>query len=129
MLSFPLFRLPPRFGLMALIRQAMKPDSLEAHVEQAHAIERRVAAVARMWPVEVSCLRRSLVLIWLLRCHNVEGRLRIGVRKSPSGLLGHAWVDVGGQPVNDSPEHCATFMPLEQGEEPWARFTEAGATI
>jgi hypothetical protein len=106
----------------------MKPGDRHADIEVALAAERRLAAVVRLWPAQVSCLRRSLVLIWLLRCHNVRARLRIGVLKSEAGLLGHAWVDVAGTPVNDIPEHCDTFAPLESCEETWLPLPEAGAT-
>lgn len=48
-----------------------------------------------------ACLRRSLVLLWLLRRHGVEARLCIGVRFLDGALDAHAWVEWQGHPVND----------------------------
>jgi hypothetical protein len=128
-LSSALFRLPPRCGLGGLTRSAMKAGPGVVQIEKAQAVERRVAIVERNWPAHLSCLHRSLVLVWLLRCHNVQASLRLGVRKSPAGLTAHAWVMLGGQPLNDSVEHCETFVPLEASQDSWALLPEARAAL
>jgi len=51
-----------------------------------------------------NCLERSLTLWWLLRRQGVGGELRIGARKNGSRLEAHAWVELNGQVLNDSPE-------------------------
>jgi hypothetical protein len=49
----------------------------------------------------VMCLQRSFCLARLLRAHGVPARLVIGYRPVP--FFSHAWVEVGGRVVNDSP--------------------------
>jgi hypothetical protein len=52
-----------------------------------------VDAVYRRLPVEPTCLTRSLVLYRLLRARSIPCRLRIGLRRNPSALEGHAWTE------------------------------------
>ena len=49
----------------------------------------------------VYCLQRSAVAALLLRRSGIDGRLVIGYRPSP--FFSHAWVEVDGRVVNDSP--------------------------
>ena len=60
------------------------------------------------------CLHRSLVLHRWLRREGLPSELRIGVRKEGSELKAHAWVELGGQAVNDAPAAVAAFIPLRQ---------------
>ena len=59
-----------------------------------------------------TCLARSLLLRRLLRGFGTESDLRIGVRFEEGKLAAHAWVELDGVPVNDSPDvamHFSTF--------------------
>jgi hypothetical protein len=49
----------------------------------------------------VYCLQRSVAAARLLRKSGIHGRLVIGYKPSP--FLSHAWVEVDGRVVNDSP--------------------------
>ena len=49
----------------------------------------------------VLCLQRSICAMRLLRARGVAARVVIGYRPVP--FFSHAWVDVGGRVVNDSP--------------------------
>ena len=51
----------------------------------------------------VYCLQRSAVAARLLKKSGVEARLVIGYRPSP--FFSHAWVEVNGRVVNDSPTY------------------------
>jgi len=51
----------------------------------------------------VYCLQRSAVAALLLRKSGIGGRLVIGYRPSP--FFSHAWVEVDGRVVNDSPAY------------------------
>jgi hypothetical protein len=51
----------------------------------------------------VRCLQRSIVATRLLRAYGINGRLVIGYRPSP--FFSHAWVEVDGRVVNDSPTY------------------------
>jgi hypothetical protein len=73
-------------------------------LERICALGTAVNRAARYPLLERACLRRSLVLIWLLRRHGVESKLCIGVRFLEGALDAHAWVEWEGQPVNDKPD-------------------------
>ena len=51
----------------------------------------------------VPCLQRSTCTVRLLRSRRVPARLVIGYRLAP--FLSHAWVEVDGRVVNDSPAY------------------------
>ena len=51
-------------------------------------------------PFRGNCLSRSLILCWLLRRRSIPCELRIGVDRDVVGFRAHAWVEVGGRPLN-----------------------------
>lgn len=61
-----------------------------------------VLAVCLYWK-PARCLQRSVCLVRLLRDDGVPARLVIGYRPVP--FLSHAWVEVDGHVINDSPEY------------------------
>ena len=60
-----------------------------------------VALAACFYWKRVYCLQRSAVAVRLLRMSGIAARLVIGYRPSP--FFSHAWVEVDGRVVNDSP--------------------------
>src|ERR687887_2398210 len=62
--------------------------------------------------VPAHCLHRSLALHRWLRREGLPSDLRIGVQKARGTLKAHAWVELGGEVVNDSPAAVAAFTPL-----------------
>jgi len=62
-----------------------------------------VSLAACLYCKPVLCLQRSVVAARLLRKYGVNGRLVIGYRPSP--FFSHAWVEVDGRVVNDSPAY------------------------
>jgi Transglutaminase-like superfamily len=63
-------------------------------------------------PVTPNCLERSMTLWWILRREGVEGELHIGARKEDGAFKAHAWVELGGEILNDSANvhnHYARF--------------------
>lgn len=55
--------------------------------------------------VGARCLGRSLVLWFLLRRRGIDAELVLGaVANGTSEFLAHAWVEVDGKPVNDTPD-------------------------
>jgi hypothetical protein len=58
----------------------------------------------------VLCLQRSVCLTRLLRRHGVCARLVIGYRPVP--FFSHAWVEVEGRVVNDSPAYRTRLQVL-----------------
>lgn len=71
-----------------------------------------VRAAARRPVVGVVCLPESLTLLTLLRRRGVIAELRIGVATT-GGFSAHAWVEVEGQPVNDTADVAERFAPFD----------------
>jgi hypothetical protein len=90
-------------------RQIPKPEE-ESKLAERYA--RAVFLAERNGVGTPNCLERSLTLWWLLRCGGIEGELHIGARKNDSKFEAHAWVELRGTILNDSPEvhqHYARF--------------------
>ncbi len=58
------------------------------------------------------CLQRSATAACLLRLRGVPAELVIGVRKMP--FYAHAWVEVDGRVVNDSPVVQSRYRVMER---------------
>jgi hypothetical protein len=71
-------------------------------------------------PATPNCLVRSTVLWWFLRRRGIDGELHIGARKNGTSFEAHAWVELGGQVLNDTPEvhhHYSRFdAPIAAAE-------------
>lgn len=78
---------------------------VSAGPDTARPIADAVTLVAGRRLVGAPCLARSLVLWYLLRRRGIDAELVIGARGLDNGVLpAHAWVEVGGEPVNDEPD-------------------------
>jgi hypothetical protein len=60
-----------------------------------------VALAARL--TRRSCLVRSLLLFWLLKVQKQPARLRIGVAPTTTTLRAHAWVEIDGRAIGETP--------------------------
>lgn len=59
-----------------------------------------------------TCLEESLALWWLLGRRRIASQLRIGIRKQSPRFEAHAWVELGGVPLNEPEtphQHYAAF--------------------
>ena len=72
-----------------------------------------VEAAARRRLGNATCLRRSLVLWYLLRKEGIESELRFGVRKVSDEIIGHAWVEIDGSVINDDVRYIKQFTPMD----------------
>mgnify|MGYP001765438987 CR=1 FL=1 len=64
------------------------------------------------------CLTRSLMLWWWLRRYGMNSDLCIGVRFESGELRAHAWVALGGIPINDRPDVVAQYAAFDQPVSP-----------
>jgi hypothetical protein len=80
------------------------PLPAELQLERAFRTARAVRSAELHGPARANCLVRSMTLWWMLRLDGVDGELRIGARKEGSRLEAHAWVELGGQVLNDGAE-------------------------
>jgi Transglutaminase-like superfamily len=73
------------------------------HAETDAVVCEAVSLAACFYYKPVRCLQRSAVATRLLRKCGINGRLVIGYRPAP--FFSHAWVEVDGRVVNDSPAY------------------------
>lgn len=90
----------------AVLARRLPPSGAAADHERLRELTAGVTVVARLWPAPGTCLTRSLGLWWLARRTGFDVELAIGMaRHDRTGdLMGHAWVEHRGVPVNDSPD-------------------------
>ena len=70
----------------------------------------RVDLAAAFFPGRARCLERSLALYVCLQWCGAPTTLRLGVQPYP--FAAHAWVELDGAPIGDSPDSVALFAPL-----------------
>jgi hypothetical protein len=63
-------------------------------------------------PWTSSCLTRSLVLYAMLRQHGFRPRLHVGVTGSERRFDAHAWVTLGGEPLDQPATVAESYRPL-----------------
>lgn len=73
-----------------------------------------VAIAAGSGPVRATCLRRSLLLWWLLKREGIVTVLRVGVSREGGALHAHAWVEYLGRPLNDADDIALRFPAFDQ---------------
>src|SRR5262245_28511678 len=100
----PLLAAALRVAGFARVRRWLAPSRV--HRSATSEVEPRrlavlVNAASNHLPIAGSCLTRSLLLDWMLRRRGVDSTMRLGVRLVDGRLQAHAWVEVGGQPIND----------------------------
>lgn len=83
-------------AMRSVRRHADADHRISAHVARG---VRRAAAWTALLPAD--CLPRSLVLFGLLRRVGVDASFRLGVRALTGRFEAHAWVEVGGRPVDE----------------------------
>lgn len=93
--------------------------------ETAERAVRAVRSAELHGPASPNCLERSMTLWWLLRRAGIDGELHIGARKEDGQFKAHAWVELGGIVLNDSPEvhnHYARFdAPIAAAQDASSR--------
>ena len=93
--------LPPLF--------AGRGDGRESAESWAAAVDR-----ASGRPYGGTCLDRSVFLWLVMRLHGIDGSIRIGLTRSSGPLEGHAWVELNGQVVNDTPDVADRYAVFDE---------------
>jgi hypothetical protein len=96
------------------VRPARPPESVPAPVggEVESAVCEAFAAVAPLYWKRIHCLQRSIITARLMRSYGVRADVVIGYRAAP--FFSHAWVEVAGRVVNDSPIFARRLQILER---------------
>ena len=100
----------------AALGKLCKPKLMSGEVKPLHALKTvRIVEIAsrytRPWS---TCLRRSLVLWYLLRRQGIMSELRIGVQRTTGEILAHAWVEYLGSVLNDQQDVRQRYAMFEQ---------------
>jgi transglutaminase superfamily protein len=103
-------RLIPLPALVSLVRRSGAPGGNAAEPDP------RVVAFARWscritaWPRTGNCLERGLLLYRFLGLTNARPSLVVGFERGDErSVRGHAWVVVGGRPVDEPDASLSTF--------------------
>ena len=98
---------PPR-------RRTARFSTAQAAEARARSAAKVVAIATGRGPVRATCLRRSLLLWWLLRRDGIETVLRVGVNRDSGTLNAHAWIEYLGRPLNDADDIALRFPAFDQ---------------
>jgi hypothetical protein len=88
-------------------------NSSFAKLAEARATARMIAAASRYGLARGNCLSQSIALWGLLRRRGMPAELRIGARRTGSGLEAHAWVELGSEIVNDAEDVRENYAAFE----------------
>lgn len=85
------------------------PSRFKYSCEQiCHAVD-----IATIWYwKQALCLQRSAATTCLLRAYGIPAQLVIGAQRNP--FRAHAWVEVGGEVVNDKPYMTEIYSVLDR---------------
>ena len=81
-------------------------------IDEMTATEHALAVAGALFPGRALCLEQSLVLYYVLRRQGVAVKYCHGVRPHP--FEAHAWIEYGGEVINDVPEHLKPFARLPE---------------
>ncbi len=84
---------------------------------QAETTARMVAIAAHYSQLWANCLKKSLVLWYLLRRQGIVSELRIGVQQGSGEFKAHAWVEYQNTVLNDVPNVRQLFVMFERPME------------
>ena len=71
---------------------------------------------ARVWRLHgTSCLARALLTWWLCRRRGIDADLRFGM-SATGERHGHAWVEVAGEPIDDTADVADRFVAFDSPE-------------
>jgi len=100
-LRYDIVRLLRGFGKVCAEVETFRTARRSPHPEVVSRVCSAVTLAASFYVRPVLCLQKAIVTTRLLRQHGIPAETVIGYRPSP--FLSHAWVEVAGRVVNDSP--------------------------
>ena len=89
-----------------------KPRVGDGALPEARQTAEMVNAAARRGMYDATCLRRSLVLWWLLRRRGIDASLRIGAHIETGAFSAHAWVEFQDEVINDAPDVRERYVTM-----------------
>ena len=100
-------------SILAWLSYHLISETSEAKFSQITKTTRIVQIAVRHSPYWTNCLRKSLVLWFLLRRQGIDSELRIGVRREQDKFEAHAWIEYEGRVLNDNQNVRQQFAMFE----------------
>ncbi|MCD6291053.1 MAG: lasso peptide biosynthesis B2 protein [Anaerolineae bacterium] len=89
----------------------ISPEEAAAIVARWH----RLVSIAGQHHIRpMLCLRRAIVLRWLLAKEGLAAQVRIGLHKENNSFYTHAWVERNGKAIGEQEARIRSFIPLIQ---------------
>jgi hypothetical protein len=109
-----MFRYDVLYGLRGLrgVRRRMGAQPQAGSAEGSMLVCRAVNCMSSFYWKPLFCLQRSVVTARLLRAYGIQADVVIGYRANP--FMSHAWVEVDGRVVNDSPVYQERLQLLDR---------------
>ena len=100
--------------LMSLFSGKGSPETprQETPLPNAGQVARMVTVAANYGPYRANCMKKSMLIWWLLKRRAIHTEIRIGICKHPSELQAHAWVEFDGKVLNDRQNIAEQFTPF-----------------
>jgi hypothetical protein len=89
---------------------SMSSEALLTQVQKTARIVGMATQYSQLW---TNCLKKSLVLWFLLHRQGIVSELRIGVRRESGEFQAHAWVEYQGIILNDTPNVRSSYAMFE----------------
>ncbi len=113
-LSVQLWGMRRTQSLLAQLSQQTRSVQSAVLLPKVEKTARMVRIAARYSVLWTNCLKKSLVLWFLLRRQGIESELRIGVRRDQGEFQAHAWVEYEGIVLNDTQNVRQKFVMFER---------------
>jgi hypothetical protein len=91
----------------------------DGRLPEARRLALAIVRAARFGVFRPQCLVRSVALSRMLAARGIDGAIvKVGVRRTNSEFLAHAWVELAGETLGDADEHVGSFVPLTNLDVP-----------
>ncbi|MGD9794376.1 MAG: lasso peptide biosynthesis B2 protein [Acidimicrobiia bacterium] len=91
-------------------QDALHPGVPEPLTQRERRWTNNAARLIRRWPLDATCLRRSLLLGWILRKR--QPTLTLGVRMDNGEVKAHAWIRLGSTDLDPA---ASDYLPFGDG--------------
>ncbi|CAG1011952.1 hypothetical protein ANRL4_04536 [Anaerolineae bacterium] len=110
-----LLRLLPYERVQQFAQARSVRSSPEDPLTAARRLHALIGIASKRFFQPMTCLRRSLVLQFLLSRRGIKGEMQFGAKLEQGTLIAHAWIELEGQPIGESLSHLNTLARLQKG--------------
>ena len=100
-----------RLSALSLRDPSLPPQDSLSQIQITVKVVAIASKYSKIWS---NCLRKSLVLWFLLRRQGIASDIRIGVQFENKSFKAHAWVEANGLILNDSQDVVFRYAPFQR---------------